>query len=365
MSKEKYYRLDNIIAKKADYHILFGERSNGKSYAVSERALYEAYTERDFDTGEPINDYEFGYIRRWDMDIKASKIDSYFADKVDLIKKMTNNEYDCVSTYRGIIYLAKIDEKTMKPVRGKRIGVAFALTGATHYKSLQFPKIRNIIFEEFLVQGGYLPEEPKTLQSLISTIARKRKVKVFMIGNTESRICPYIDEWSLVNMLRQKQGTIDVYVFHGEESEIRIACEYCASSDIKGKMFFGQSSKMINGGVWDSNVHQNFIKPFKDMTVLYNILYEYNRFRFIISLVVIDNDLCLAVRRGKDNKDYNKIVRVVSNHFNISPCATLYLTPLLRYDKVVIDLLNNDKIMFSDNLTGTEFYTIKKERGKF
>ena len=32
--KEKYYTLNNILAYNADYNIIYGERSNGKTTAV-------------------------------------------------------------------------------------------------------------------------------------------------------------------------------------------------------------------------------------------------------------------------------------------------------------------------------------------
>lgn len=34
--KPKYYRLKNILQKNATYNVMFGERSNGKTYAVQE-----------------------------------------------------------------------------------------------------------------------------------------------------------------------------------------------------------------------------------------------------------------------------------------------------------------------------------------
>ena len=39
--KSSFYTLVNILAHKADYNIIFGERSNGKTTAVLEYALKE------------------------------------------------------------------------------------------------------------------------------------------------------------------------------------------------------------------------------------------------------------------------------------------------------------------------------------
>ena len=41
--KPKYYRLKNILSKNATYNVMFGERSNGKTYAVQEYCLKKYY----------------------------------------------------------------------------------------------------------------------------------------------------------------------------------------------------------------------------------------------------------------------------------------------------------------------------------
>ena len=43
MSKQKYYSLNNLLKTESQYKMLLGERSNGKSYAVKEYVLNEAY----------------------------------------------------------------------------------------------------------------------------------------------------------------------------------------------------------------------------------------------------------------------------------------------------------------------------------
>ena len=37
--KMKFYSLDRILQKHAQYNVIFGERSNGKTYAVEKYAL--------------------------------------------------------------------------------------------------------------------------------------------------------------------------------------------------------------------------------------------------------------------------------------------------------------------------------------
>ena len=69
--KQKFYRLTNIEKKNAQYNILLGERSNGKSYAVKEKCLIEAWNDPD---------KKFILLRRWDLEIKPNLSEAYFKD---------------------------------------------------------------------------------------------------------------------------------------------------------------------------------------------------------------------------------------------------------------------------------------------
>ena len=42
-TKTKYYKLKNILSKNAVYNIIFGERSNGKTFSVLEYGLEQYY----------------------------------------------------------------------------------------------------------------------------------------------------------------------------------------------------------------------------------------------------------------------------------------------------------------------------------
>ena len=72
MSKnEEYYSIRNILDTESEYNMLLGERSNGKSYSVKEFVLLCAYN---------LENYKFGYLRRWREEIKSVKVENYFTD---------------------------------------------------------------------------------------------------------------------------------------------------------------------------------------------------------------------------------------------------------------------------------------------
>ena len=60
--KNKFYTLDNILKENADYNIIYGERSNGKTTAVLSYAL------RDSINSGYKN--QLAIIRRWEEDFK-------------------------------------------------------------------------------------------------------------------------------------------------------------------------------------------------------------------------------------------------------------------------------------------------------
>ena len=372
-NQQKFYNIENLLESKCEYNILLGERSNGKSYATKYMTLWESFNEEDYlsfkKAGKhiPKTRYMFGYIRRWREEIKTKDIEQYFADMP--IEEITNGEYNTIVCFRGSIYYAKNEDGVIE--RGKQIGYTFALTGVTHYKSLAYPKIGNVIYEEFITNQGYLPHEVDNLMDIISTIARREYVRVFLIGNTISRLCPYFDEWQLTHVKKQKQGTIDIY--HqptnqvddgGNNIVVKIAVEYCENSGKNSKMFFGKKSEMITSGVWDSNNYPHLEYPLNHYRCVYKILYEYKTFRFIINLLLSDNNepFLYIYPATKDNAN---IKRVVTDKYSIDRYTTTYLTDLCRYDNIVVELIKNNKICFSDNLSGTEFEQIRKERGVY
>ena len=124
----QFYSLDEILKRKAQYNVIFGERSNGKTYAVLLHGLKNFVK-----TGKQI-----GIVRRYDDDIKAGKADSFFDALVanGEIEKLTKGKYTGVSYYNRKFYLSYHDENRDKDVRDNRpFGYTFAINTATRYKS--------------------------------------------------------------------------------------------------------------------------------------------------------------------------------------------------------------------------------------
>ena len=193
--KEHYEQedLQELIDTDAEYLMLLGERSNGKSYAVKWRLFKDWY-----EKGE-----EFIYLRRWDTDIKGKKVRDYFADLEQRtdgarpIYELTGGKWEYIEAYRGELFLARLNEDGTVTRDVRRIAHVMNLTGETHYKSGQFPKVSAILFEEFITATGYIPREVEALFSIVSTVFRRKRGRVYMIGNTLVPVCPYFNEWDI------------------------------------------------------------------------------------------------------------------------------------------------------------------------
>lgn len=268
----KFYSLTPILTKNADYNVIFGERSNGKTYATLEYGL-----KRYLQTGE-----QMAYIRRWREDLRGKRADSLFANHVNngLIEKLTGGKFNEVFYMSGKWWLSSYNPETKKRVPDdKPFCFGFCLSEQEHDKSSSFPEVTTIVFDEFLTRRYYLPDEFMLFMNVLSTIIRQRdNVKVFMLGNTVNKYCPYFAEMGLKQVGVMEQGTIDIYRF-GEHGAT-VAVEYTApvvkhKASNKYFCFDNQNLEMITGGKWELAVYPHLpvkYKP-KDIQFIYFIVF--------------------------------------------------------------------------------------------
>lgn len=348
--KQTYYTLDNIKKTNARYRLLIGEKANGKSYAVKYDALSRAWADPQ---------HKFILLRRFDLEIKQNAVETYFRDPpADVIRDITSDECDGVCAWHGQIFLTKFNPKTGKADKIRHVGYYMALTAEQHYASGAYPDVDMVIFEEFVSRGAYLPNEPKKLQYLISTIARHRAITIYMIGNSITRVCPYFNEWQLVNIPRQKQGTIEIYHQHTDDGIIDIAVEFCANIGYKNKMFFGAHAKSIVSGEWEVDTYPTLLGNIDhDYDILYTIVITAKNFTFLAQLLTArDTGLYFWYVQPKTTPRH-KDTRLITD---IATITDIYTTcgfrPLAATEREIFPLFfRPDGVVFSDNLTGTDF----------
>jgi hypothetical protein len=345
-----HYNIDDLVSRNADFNILFGERSNGKSYQLKHKRGVIKYLE----TGK-----KFILVRRFREEITNEKIEKYF-DDVD-VEKLTKGKYNCITVYRKQIYLGVFDPEKFKINRGEKIGYAMALSTEQNYAGSSFLDVEDIIFEEFMTRSRYLGEnEPDKLMNLYATVDRKRgTTKLWLVGNSISRVCPYIYEWGLHEIIsKQKQGTIvEKVIESGEGDSVKLAIEYCKSTGVSSHTI-GFNKDMMNDGSWQSSPQPHLPKSKKEYNIIYRIAFMYQSFKFIGEFLQdkTNKDICWFIYPYEGELEHNIIK------------FTDVINPSIYYQRNIYDitikndnlqrLLNTfreDKIFYATDLVGTDF----------
>lgn len=348
--KTKYYKIDNLLRTNAAYMILLGMRANGKSYAAKKEVLRDAYK----------NQVNFVYLRRWREDIKQAAVEAYFADMP--IEEITDGAYNSVIAWQSYLYFASTDESG-KAKRGQRIGRYCALNEAVRYKSQAFVNYGWILYEEFITDEVYLAEEPTKLQQFVSTVARLDLIKVLLIGNTMSRVCPYFNEWGLQGTLRQKPGTIEIYHMHYDKFTVDIAVENCEVLERDSLLFFGSAAKQIISGEWDVKESPRLPGKLEDYDEVYRLDVRFNLLAFHLDLLVDDGgQLLLYIFPAKN---FDKGARTLTDKFVSDPMSTRHLRSDSRAEQKMLECWRQQKVCYSDNLTAADFININKNYSIF
>lgn len=364
MSKQDkiHYNLDNIDKENALINIIWGERSNGKSYQVKHKKAIIPFLESM--VKDALKRDRFILVRRLREEISTEKIERYFAD-ID-IDSLTNNQYNIITYYRKEVYLANYNIETGKVKRGEKIGYVVALSTEQHYAGASYLDVKNIIFEEFMSRSVYLANEPDKLINFWNTVDRKRGiVRMWLVGNTISRVCPYLTDWNLQSIVsKQEQGTIitkmlDTGTLDEDNNPIKIklAIEYCKSSG-KSSFSIGKHKDMLNKGTWQSDPQPHLPKGKNNYKLLYRIGFMYKEFKFLGELLK-DNDSkeCVWFIYPYE-KEFKDNLLIFSDVVKLNK----------RYQRNIYDLtINNDRIkkilstfregniFYSSDLCGTDF----------
>lgn len=354
LSKPKYYNIAHLLKKYpgAKYYMAIGERSNGKTYSALDYAL-----DNYFKKGE-----QFAYIRRFGEDIKKRNMINLFTGHQEngRIAKLSGGQFSRIDFGIGAFTAYEIDPETEKKINDiQPIGYAFDLNSVDHHKSLSFPKVTTIIFDEFLSRQGYLSNEYVLFMNTLSTIIRDRdNVTIFMLGNTVNKYCPYFVEMGLTHIRKQDPGTVDVYTYG--DSDLSVVVEYCDPMSKRGGKksdvyfaFDNPQLKMITSGSWEIALYPHLKTKYRPKDVVQQFFIEFDEILLHVDVVVTENEIFLFVHpKTTLIKDIDKDL-VYSNKpsgkFNYR-CGIHNQND--RLSRVVQSLINQNRIFYSDNETG-------------
>lgn len=186
-----WYNWDKISSFNGTYNFVVGARGVGKTYGWKKKVIRNAIRK-----GE-----EFMYVRRYKDELKISK-ETFFAD---LIAKNEFPDWD-FRAYGATAQMAPASTRDQKKRPWKIVGHFIALSTAQSIKSVAYPLVTNIGFDEFIIEKGtthYIANEAHAFNNLYSTVDRNQdKTKVFFMANSVSIMNPYFLEYGI----KREQG---------------------------------------------------------------------------------------------------------------------------------------------------------------
>lgn len=352
-NKTKFYTLDRIKKKNAVYNMIIGERSNGKTYAVLLEGL-KNYVK----TGGQI-----GIIRRWQEDIKGKRASGIWnaINENGEVAKATNDEFQGITYLNGRFFLCNYDEKTGKPIYSDNdcLGYVFALSDMEHNKSISYPKITLIMFDEFLTKNMYLNDEFVLFMNTISTIVRKRTdVKIFMLGNTVNKYSPYFLEMGLNHIKDMQQGTIDIYSYG--DGKLTVAVEYTAPSESRKEnnfyfAFDNPKLSMITGGAWEMSIYPHLPMKYKPKDVQFTFFIEFNDMLYQAEIILVGEVTFIYIHRKTTdikNPDTDLIYTLQYNP-RMNYNRSIY-NPINKVQQKIMWYFKTDRVFYQDNSVGDE-----------
>jgi hypothetical protein len=165
----QWFNIDETLTHNCLFNFIIGPRGVGKTYSSKDRAI------RNFMKGKG----QFIYVRRYKEELMES------LDKNKFWKAMAIKYPQLTFTTEG----------TELKINGETAGYGVALSTSNILKSTEYPSIKFIIFDEFLIEQGthrYLPKEVQKFLDLYETIARMREdVVAVFLANAISITNPY------------------------------------------------------------------------------------------------------------------------------------------------------------------------------
>lgn len=350
MKKTKYYDLSEILKHNAHYNIIFGERSNGKTYAVLKYGV-----EQYFKNGK-----HMGVIRRYQDDLRGKRAQAIFDALVfnGEIEKLSKGKWTKIIYYSQRWYMARYDEELGKDIKdAEPFAYAFSLTTSEREKSTSYPKITTVLFDEFLTRDQYLANEFTIFMNMLSTIVRQREdIKIFMLGNTVNKYCPYFQDMGLNHITKQKKGTIETYTYG--DSKLKVAVEYSefAQKSKPSDVYFAFDNpklKMITRGEWEIALYPHCPTDYIRENVEYTYYIDFDG-NFLQCDIIAKDDLFFTfIHRKKESKDIEETSIVYSVKYDPRPNYRRKLTrPSSDIENKLSYFFRIEKVYYEDNNIG-------------
>lgn len=214
-----YFDVVPLLSYNALLYFIVGERGVGKTYSCKKFCISDYLKKGN----------QFVYLRRYETELKES-CDGFF-DGLLKNHEFDGHEFKVVRRKKTTVFMC--DDEIM--------GFGMTLSTASQLKSKEFPNVKNLIYDEFIIDKGvyhYLQNEVHSFLDICETLFRLRDFRAFLLGNAINRSNPFFNYF---NIDTPYNSTIKTY----EDGTILICCiKNEAYREYKKNTRFG---KLISG----------------------------------------------------------------------------------------------------------------------
>lgn len=177
MGESMYWSGHDLLTRNAMFNFVIGGRGTGKTYDSKKTRI-----KHFIKTGK-----QFIYLRRY-----KSEFDDRAEFFNDIVGEFPQWEFK-VEGMKG--YMRHLVEDGKKPEKWRLVVFFVTLANALTKKSVPYPDVDFIVFDEFIIDKGslhYLPHELKAFQDFYNTVDRfQDRVKVLFLANAVALTNPY------------------------------------------------------------------------------------------------------------------------------------------------------------------------------
>lgn len=352
--QETYWNSEPLFKTLCKILISFGKRGNGKTYGVLKYIL-KSYIKHGYTTA---------YLRRWDTDIKRSKMSVMFSafEQNGYIKEITEGKWEFVYYWSGMWYLAKTDPNTLKVKKDKEpFMVAHSLSATEHNKGGSRETDMTLFFDEFIATISEIPDEFSLFVNQMSTILRNRinhtDCKIIMCGNTVNTANTYFRNMGLFKAEKMTPGTIDKYSF--ANSPMTIAVEYTMpnvaseETDSYYNAFDDPTIRMITDGDWSLSIVPPKPCDFKKSEIVFSFFIDYYGLMIQGDIVEKENLSFIYMHLKSTNLKHPDTDIIYSLDYDPRPnwSRDIY-NPRYGINKMIARYFLFDKVYYQDNFVG-------------
>lgn len=327
--RKEYFNKKRCDSYNAFINILIGGRGIGKTTNVLAPIIKNCVNKNIINKDKNERE-EFIYLRRYKTETMKTK---------DLLNKYLKGcKIKRIGDGNGCIKYQ---------VNDTIIGYSICLSCASAYKSVDFPYVKNIVYDEAILKPSgnyrYLKDEINALLEFASTIFRNRtNTKLYILGNNLDMFNPYFSYFKIPNFKEEyydKERGIYICLCKNNKDFENIEKETPLYKLTKGTSY---GDYHYNNVLLVSNNNYIIDKKPTESRILYRLRANNNTLN-----VYLCNELSLFIEVRDKIIDDNITYTIIDNNTINYYCVKLFRT--LNYCKLLIkEYYNNDIIYEND-----------------